>query len=217
MKRIWTNSLSRLLAPLALAVAVPAIAAQESEQAPGQMQQHQGQPQMAPQGQSSFDRVGKLSPAETGVLQGTVRAIDFRAGIMEVSASGRTIALHAKPDELASFHSGDLVSIDYDDYAGVLWLASHAGGATMGNQNFAISGTVSGTVTGLNKARGYVTVLGSTRTRTFLAHPSDLLDLVPGQFVSLSFERIGGADWVSSINQAAPGQAAPGNADQNAK
>ncbi|MHB8417657.1 MAG: hypothetical protein ACYDCL_06250 [Myxococcales bacterium] len=198
MKRIWMYSLSGILAPLALALASPAMAQSQNARSLGQ-QPYQGQmtsPQAAAQGPSN--------PAETGVVQGTVRAINFRAGILQINSAGRTVSLHAKPDQLADFQPGDLVSVNYDDFAGVLWLASNLGEATgtAGNQSFAISGTVTGTVSGLNKARGYVTLLGPTRNHVFLAHPLDIKNLMPGQFVSLSFERIGGTDWVSSIQEA---------------
>lgn len=207
MKRIWIYSLSGLLAPLALAFASPALA--QSQNARSQGQQYQGQ-MMAPQ-QGSM-AASNMQPAETGVVQGTVRAINFRAGILEINSAGRTVSLHAKPDQLADFQPGDLVSVNYDDFAGVLWLAS-AAGEGMGNQNFAISGTVTGTVSGINKARGYLTVMGPTRNHTFLASPLDIKNLVPGQFVSLSFERIGGTDWVSSIQEApSSGSLQQGNA-----
>ncbi|HUB06096.1 MAG TPA: hypothetical protein VMB50_03805 [Myxococcales bacterium] len=204
MKRIWIYSIAGLLAPLALTFATPALA--DSQNSRSNSQPYQGQ-MMAPQAGSMAS--SGMTPAETGVVQGTVRAINFRAGILEINSAGRTIALHAKPDQLADFQPGDLVSVNYDDFAGVLWLASNMNEGSIGNQNFAISGTVTGTVSALNKARGYLTLMGPTRNQTFLAHPLDIKNLVPGQFVSLSFERIGGRDWVSSI------QEAPSNAPVN--
>jgi hypothetical protein len=205
MKRIWIYSLAGLLAPLALMFATPALA--DSQSSRSNSQPNQGQ-MMAPSPGSMA--ASGMTPAETGVVQGTVRAINFRAGILEINSAGRTVALHAKPDQLADFQPGDLVSVNYDDFAGVLWLASNLNeGTPIGNQNFAISGTVTGTVSALNKARGYLTLMGPNRNQTFLAHPLDIKNLVPGQFVSLSFERIGGRDWVSSI------QEAPSNAPVN--
>ncbi len=197
MKRIWIYSLSGLLAPLALALASPAAAQTQKGQG-----QYQAQPMMTQQGALQ----ASSGAAETGVVQGTVRAINFRAGILQINSAGRTVSLHAKPDQLADFQPGDLVSVNYSDYAGVLWLSESGQAAGTGNQSFAISGTVTGTVSALNKSHGYLTIMGPTHNQRFLANPEDLKNLMPGQFVSLSFERIGGMDWVSSI-QSAPGAA----------
>ncbi len=189
MKRIWFFTLSGLVAPLALAFATPAAAASRNQQNEGRM---------------SMTARSEATPSETGAVQGTVRSIDFRNGILRISSGNRLIYLHAKPDQLAAFQPGDQVNVDYDDFAGVLWLSGEPAGGTAGTagaENFALSGTVSGTVAALDKSRGRVTLTGGMRNHTFLAHPDDIRDLIPGQFVSLTYERIGNSDWVSSIGQ----------------
>lgn len=190
MKKIWISTLSGILTPLALAFATPAVAQSRSNQNPSRM---------------SLTARSEATPSETGAVQGTVRSIDFRNGVLRISSGNRLIYLHAKPDQLAAFQPGDQVDVDYDNFAGVLWLAGETGGgagaAVGGAENFALSGTVSGTVAALDKSRGRVTLTGAMRDHTFLAHPDDIRDLIPGQFVSLTYERIGNTDWVSSIGQ----------------
>ena len=198
MKRIWLYAFSGLLAPLALAFATPAVA-----QA---VRSNSSRPSMSARSEAT--------PSETGAVQGTVRSIDFRNGILRISSGNRLIYLHAKPDQLTAFQPGDQVNVDYDDFAGVLWLSGETGGAagpagSVGAENFALSGTVSGTVAALDKARGRVTLTGAMRNHTFLAHPDDIRTLIPGQFVSLTYERIGNTDWVSSIGQGGSEQPAP--------
>lgn len=163
-----------------------------------QRQSQQGQLQ---QPSRSFVRgIGASGQAaEIGSIQGTVRSVDFGNGLLRVAGGNRTLTVHARPDELAEFRPGDQVSLDYSDYAGMLWIAS--GGSGVSAQEFAESGTVSGIVTGLDKSRGRVTLQGPARAETFLGHPEDLQSLIPGQYVSITFERVQNNDWVQSINQ----------------
>ncbi|MHB8420439.1 MAG: hypothetical protein ACYDCL_20390 [Myxococcales bacterium] len=150
---------------------------------------------------------GNLS--SSGTIHGIVRRRDFARGILVIASGDRTVNVHATPDQLTDYRTGDRIDLDYDDYAGVRWLSggegSTGGGLGYGEGNYAEEGTTSGTVASVDSSRGLVRIREAQGTRTFHAHPEELQDVIPGQFVSLTYERIGRAAWVEQIDQGAAG------------
>ncbi|HUB08765.1 MAG TPA: hypothetical protein VMB50_17290 [Myxococcales bacterium] len=155
---------------------------------------------------------GDLS--SSGTVHGIVKHRNFARGLLEIASGARTVTIHATPDQLTDFRVGDDVDVDYDDYAGVRWLSDgggSAGGALGGGLgygyggSYAEEGTTSGSVANVDTSRGILRLREAGGTRTFHAHPEDLQDVIPGQFVSVTYERIGGAAWVEQVDQGGVG------------
>ncbi len=140
--------------------------------------------------------------SETGTIHGIVEHLSYPRGLLSISTSRGVFMIHATPDQLTDYRLGDRVDVDYDDYAGVRWISGGGGGAGgPGEGTYAVSGTASGVVSRVDAARGTVTLGGAAGRRLYHAHPDDLQDVVPGQFVSLDFERIGNARWIEDVEQ----------------
>lgn len=151
---------------------------------------------------------GTLSAS--GTVHGIVRHRDFARGRLDVASGSRTVTLHATPDQLTDYRVGDDVDLDYDDYAGVRWLSGGAGSSGGGLDgggglgaagSYAEEGTASGTVAGVDSAHGLLRLREARGTRTFHAHPEDLEDVIPGQFVTVTYDRVGPAAWAEEIDQ----------------
>ncbi len=147
-----------------------------------------------------------------GTVHGIVKHRDFSRGILEIASGSRSIAIHATPDQLTDYRVGDDVDVDYDDYAGVRWLSGGGGavgegigGSLGGNGSYGEEGSTSGTVASVDTARGIVRIQEVHGVKSFHAHPETLQDVIPGQFVTLSYDRIGRTAWVEDIEQGGTG------------
>jgi len=146
---------------------------------------------------SSTSNDGEHKTSIGGTIQGTVESLNLARGTIEVSTGGDTLVMHAVPNQLAQLSPGDNVSLDYDSYKGVLWVTSDLeGGDSEMSGKFAHHGTVSGAVTSMDKPKGLITIRG----RSYHVHPSKLSGVVPGEFVSLQFAKVGDANWASSLD-----------------
>jgi hypothetical protein len=175
--------------------------------------QQQGMQQQGMQGgtQSQFDR----DASATGVVQGIVQQVNWQAGMVSVLSGLNRVTLHGTPSQLASLKRGDNVSLPYNSYAGILWLTTQFGpgnvigaestiGGVPANLGFAQTGVMVGVVDNINKAEGLVYVSGATGRARFLAHPQVIEQLVPGEYVNLSYIQVGRVPWLSSIRLYSP-------------
>ncbi len=145
--------------------------------------------------------------SETGTVHGVVQRLSFPRGLLEVSTARGTIAVHGTPDQLSDYRIGDRVDVDYDDYAGIRWISGGGGGMGIGGYgegSYAVQGRAAGVVSHVNAARGTMTIGGAEGPRIFHAHPDDLQDVIPGQFVSLDYAKVGGARWVEDVSPGGP-------------
>lgn len=129
-----------------------------------------------------------------GTVKGIVQSLNFSRGMLTIDSGGTTVTLRARPMEIANLNPGDVVALRYSNFNGVLWVALGGGSQTAASE-FSQFGTVSGSIASLDKAQGTITIRG----RTYLAHPYQLQNVLPGQFVSLSFANVAGGDWVAGI------------------
>lgn len=136
--------------------------------------------------------MGTRNTYSMGTVQGTVQALDFNQGLIRLRSSGGVITLRSRPMDMADLNPGDVVALQYSNYNGALWVGARESGNV---QEYAQFGTLTGNVTQVNKALGTVTVRG----RTFRAHPEQLEQVIPGQFVSLGYANIAGTNWISGI------------------
>lgn len=137
--------------------------------------------------------MGTRNTYSMGTVQGTVQGLDFNQGLIRLRSSGGLITLRSRPMDMADLNPGDVVALQYSNYNGALWVGARESGNV---QEYAQFGTLTGNVTQVNKALGTVTVRG----RTFRAHPEQLEQVIPGQFVSLGYANIAGTNWISGID-----------------
>lgn len=137
--------------------------------------------------------MGTRNTYSMGTVQGTVQGLDFNQGLIRLRSSGGLITLRSRPMDMADLNPGDVVALQYSNYNGALWVGARESGNV---QEYAQFGTLTGNVTQVNKALGTVTVRG----RTFRAHPEQLEQVIPGQFISLGYANIAGTNWISGID-----------------
>lgn len=138
--------------------------------------------------------------AERGIIQGVVTNVNYSRGLLSVRSGNQSFIVRAKPQQLALYRPGELTTIHYANYAGVPWMIENRSAQLYSPTQFAQASTVVGVVTGVNKATGVVGISrGAGQQQTFLGHPNDVEALLPGQFIALTFARIGGQGWIQSI------------------
>lgn len=141
--------------------------------------------------------------ANIGTVQGSVASLDFEHGRLTMNTAGGRIAVNARPQDLVGLNPGDVASITFLNYNGARWLEPGAGygggfggfgGGGLGG-GFAFAGEVTGTVRGVDRQRGLINVDG----RTLRAHPEDVSDVYPGQFISVGYIQVGNTAWADSM------------------
>lgn len=136
-----------------------------------------------------------------GRVRGTIIRIDVGAGEMAVSvAGGEAVVLHGTPSQLAEFRRTEVADVEYELLGAKRWLTE---GSELGSTtDYAQEATVSGAITSIDKAEGRVTLTtGLGKTTTFLAHPDAIRSLIPGQFVSVTYQRVARRDWVTELGE----------------
>jgi hypothetical protein len=187
----------------------------------GGMQQGGQQSAGIPLGQGNSNSQFDRDASATGLVQGIVSNVNWQAGLVTVMSGYNRITLHGTPTQLSSLKRGDNVSLPYNSYAGILWLTNQFGtqnaigaegtiGGVPANLGFAQTGVMAGVVENVNKAEGLVFVTGANGRARFLAHPEVIEQLVPGEYVNLSYIQVGRVPWLSSIRLFAPGQQGAG-------
>lgn len=219
----------RLIGAMTLALSLglaPSFAgAQQDQQQQGQMDQMdqpQAQQQQQQQDQMGASDIRDQRPTSiVAVAKGTVTGLNLSRGLITISTGRGSLTLNALPSQISDLNPGDLVALSYNNYNGVRWLALNqsAGGGLGGSgqtsldaQSFGQYGVVTGYVTQLNKNSGTITV----RNVQFRTHPQFLENLLPGQFVNVTFAQVGNINWAQQINPVT-GQAPslPGQSQQS--
>lgn len=138
--------------------------------------------------------------ANMGTVQGSVASLDFEHGRLTMNTAGGRISINARPQDLVGLNPGDVASVTFLNYNGARWLEPGAGygggfyGGGLGS-GFAFAGEVTGTVRGVDRQRGLINVDG----RTLRAHPEDVSDVYPGQFISVGYIQVGNTAWADSM------------------
>lgn len=181
---------------------------QRLQQQPGQQQQGQqgAQQQGQFETQSAEQAQGQQQAqdlAVSGQVRGVVREVNLQEGQLTMAAGGESVTLQAKPTQIIGLRPGEQFVASYANYGGNLWLMENLDQGDVAQ--FGRSANAVGTVEKVNKVNGQLTLATAGGSRTFRAHPQDVQDLLPGQYISLSFQRIGGNQWISSIQQAQGG------------
>lgn len=139
--------------------------------------------------------------ANIGTVQGSVAGLDFEQGRLVMNTAGGRIAINARPQDLVGLNPGDVASVTFLNYNGARWLEPGGGyggygsfGGGLGG-GFAFAGEVTGTVRGVDRQRGLINVDG----RTLRAHPEDVSDVYPGQFISVGYIQVGNTAWADSM------------------
>lgn len=142
----------------------------------------------------SGQRAGTDLQQSVGTVQGAVRSLDYDAGRLVLDTGAGEVRLHARPLDMATLNPGDVVSVAYASYDGNLWVTP--GDEARALDSFAVNGTVTGMVSSVDKATGRFGIRG----QTLRAHPEDMEQLVPGQFVQVDYARVAGTDWVDRVS-----------------
>lgn len=134
------------------------------------------------------------------VIRGMLTQLNYSEGTVTVRSGSETLVVNARPQQLALYKPGERATIQYKVYGGIPWMLPASASETRSPLDFARADTVVGVTSEVDKAKGLLRLeLAGTEPLTFRAHPLDLGGLLPGQFIALSFSRIGEANWVSSI------------------
>lgn len=177
--------------------------------------QQQGQGTLQPGGQQNQQQIGSQKigqeAAQRGLIQGVVKKIDFTKGTLSLSAGakgGKAMELKGTPGQLQMFKQGEFASVNYVTYAGNNWLAVMEG--PMNAQSFTRAATVVGAVQDVNKAQGTLTISQAGKSLQLKAHPITIEPLVPGQFVSVTYQQVGQQPWLQSVQVSQGGQGGGG-------
>jgi len=198
----------RLIAATTLALSlglVPSLAnaqqqQQQQDQASQQDQQQMGQQQMGGQMEIRDQRPTSI----VAVAKGTVTGLNLSRGLITISTGRGNLTLNALPSQIADLNPGDLVALSYNNYNGVLWLSldqgaggglGGAGNLSLGPESFGSYGMTTGYVNRVDKRQGFIEVRGVQ----FRTHPQLLQNVIPGQFVNVTFAEIGNRNWADQI------------------
>ncbi|MCG5052916.1 MAG: hypothetical protein KA712_08145 [Myxococcales bacterium] len=177
----------------------------------GQDMEGQGQP--APKGTEGMQglqgRRAQNPSAQTakvavqGNVQGEISKVDFQKGEVTIKTPEGSSKYMAKPNQIAGLRTGEQIQAPFAVYGDTTWLASHMDQQARGRQ-FGRTGQATGDIRELDKTKGTLTLsTSSEKDMTLQAHPGEIESLLPGQFVTVEFYRVGRTDWVQSIRSAA--------------
>lgn len=137
-----------------------------------------------------------------GVLRGVVSSVDLDQGTLTIRTDRGTATFRAQPRQLVGVRPGEQYAARFTHFGEQMWLADEAPSAQPLPQ-FGDAQNLTGILVDIDRTNGAMALATApNETWIFLAHPSDLQQLVPGQYVSVSFQRIGSAYW---LHQVAPG------------
>lgn len=128
-------------------------------------------------------------------VQGTVEQVDYRGGVLVVSTGDEPLRLRARGGDLAGFAPGQHVTLRYEMIGQVPWLEPPV--PAEGAPSYPPAGRVGyafGLVRSVDRSRGEIVVVGPTpelREVTAVAHPRQLLGVLPGQMVAARYVYLG--------------------------
>ncbi|MBX3469371.1 MAG: hypothetical protein KF878_21060 [Planctomycetes bacterium] len=140
-----------------------------------------------------------------GTLQGTIQGIAIAQGIVRLGTQQGIIELRATPAQLIGLNPGDTVTARYQVIGNQPWVVPFDGQTAtsrLGPQAVARQGAVTGVISNIDPAQGIVLIRG----RPFFTHPQVLMNLTPGQPVSVRFEQLQNVSWITGISPADPAE-----------
>ncbi len=137
--------------------------------------------------------------AVQAVVRGAVQGLDITQGMIQVrEPGGNAVIIHGTPIQFRGLVVGRVVALPVSRYgSGELWVQPRGGAAGLAGP-YDETGRVTGGVERVDRANGLITVRG----QTFRAHPVMTQNLIPGEFVTLTYGQVGNVDWISSIRPA---------------
>jgi hypothetical protein len=176
---------------------------QEDEAEDRREQQMQQQRERKNDGQEERQRTraeaGDL--AIQGTLRGVVRNVDLNRGVVNLATGRGAVSFRAKPNQIANLRPGDQLTANYVSFGQTMWLVDGLDEAANGKQ-FGRSGQVTGNVVAVDKVNGRIAITsGEAQARSFLAHPQEVQNVLPGEYLTVEFQRIGESDWVQNLRE----------------
>lgn len=170
----------------------------------GQAQQPSGTQVGAAPGQQQPGMMNGMQGQQVTSAQGTVQQVDFGQGelTLDTQDQGR-LTLHARPFDLGQVVQGDMIQVQYTTYDNQNWVVP----SQQAEQNLSAYGTpttLTGAIEDIAPERGTLTVRGTE----VMAHPSQLQNLSPGQFMQIEYVTVEQSNWATTIQpmQGAPAQ-----------
>ncbi len=146
-------------------------------------------------------------PFTQGVVRGTVQNVGLQQGLVAIQSGGNVVTLHATPSELANLNPGDTVALQYASYGGQPWVMPSG---AQGTASYGSTAQLTGTVDAVDQNAGIIAVRG-TRLR---AHPQQVQNVVPGQYVTVTYANVQSTPWVAQIRPAQQGATASAGQQQ---
>lgn len=146
-------------------------------------------------GQPKADSAAVIDKRQLRGLQGTVEKVDYRGGYLVVSAGEEALRLRARGGDLAAFVPGQHVTVRYEMIGHIPWLEPPV--PTEGTPSYPPAGRVGyafGLVRSVDRSRGEIVVVGpipETAEITAVAHPRQLLGILPGQMIAARYVYLG--------------------------
>lgn len=169
-------------------------------QQPGQQGTQIGQTQQQP----GMNGMAGMQGQQLSSAQGTVQEVDFGQGelTLDTQDQGR-LTLHARPFDLGQVVQGDMIQVQYTQFGSENWVVP----SQQAQQNLSAYGTpttLTGAIEDIDPESGTLTVRGTE----VMAHPSQLQNLSPGQFMQIEYVTVEQSNWATTIQpmQGAPAQ-----------
>jgi hypothetical protein len=145
---------------------------------------------------------------QSGVVKGRAVGIDLSDTLeIVIDTDDGMVKLSALPTQIANLLPGDIVSFRYRSYGGHLWVELAPPGTPglpkIDPDSLGQTGIATGQLTSIDKGLGQIVVVG----RAFRSHPQMLENLLPGQFVEVTYVQFGkayGAVAIKPIGSQAP-------------
>jgi len=137
---------------------------------------------------------------QRGTLRGTVQSVDWSRGSVAVMTEQGPVTLQAMPGQVYSLEPGRQVALDYALVAGTPWMTSHLGQAlppklarTDEAQGLLVRVDVNAGVARLRTPQSFELNLR--------VHPAWLERFRTGQYVSVTWQDVGGSSWVATMRE----------------
>jgi hypothetical protein len=216
-----TGAAALLLAPVAFADG-GSKAGKVGQTSEEKRQQQSAQSERLQTGQQAQQQTGQAPSEKTAQLytsksvKGTIEEIDLMSGELKIKLSEEskaqqekglfgerdTLTLKAIPFDLENLREDVETTINYHEFeGGERWLAHQSGKVDEIAKRGWAQQTASGNVEDVDVKEGTIKIDGEEYT----AHPDIVRDLMPGQFVSLSFSEFGDGQWVAGVTPSGQG------------
>ncbi|MFZ9886023.1 MAG: hypothetical protein ACO3JL_00870 [Myxococcota bacterium] len=141
------------------------------------------------------DAIVKVEHAQQEVVQGTVDKVDYGRGYLVISSGEHILRLRARGGDLARFAPGQHVTLRYEIIGEIPWLEPSM--PETGAPSYPPAGRVGytfGLVRRVDRSQGEIVVVGPTPHEpevTAIAHPRQLVGIVPGHMVAARYVYLG--------------------------